>query len=125
MKTAKDIERAKGLEWRGHTFGGDILYSNAKKMAKSIKDPQKILGRLEAVKDEWRRESVSFPFCQRAAELNPGTDFSRAYHSGIHDGTYSMSIGQRNPFGDNHLANYIYGVAFTAGRNHCVNDWKY
>ena len=125
MMTKKDIERANNLDWRGHSFGGDILYSNAKKMAKSIKDKEKILGRLEAVKDRWRNDCVSFPFCQKAAELNPGTDYSRAYHSGISDGTYSMSIGQLNPFGDNYLANYIYGVAFTAGRNHQVNNWKY
>ena len=94
-------------------------------MCKLIKDPVKILNRLEAVKTVWNRDDISFPFCQRAAELNPYTDYSKAYHTGINEGRYSMSIGQLNPYGDNYLANYIYGVAFTAARFNKINDWKY
>ena len=52
----KDLERADGLNWRGRTFhpmGGDIAIANAKKMAKLIKCPHKILARFEAVAHRW------------------------------------------------------------------------
>ena len=51
--TAKDIERAEGLRWRGRTFHGDNSpwRSQASKMAKLIKKPDKLVRRAMAVAD--------------------------------------------------------------------------
>lgn len=47
----KDYDRAEGLQFRGRTFngGGQPFASEAKKMAKLIKDPIKLVRRAKAV----------------------------------------------------------------------------
>ena len=55
IPTKKDIDRAKGLAWRGNTFYGNgaPFGSEASKMAKLIKDPIKLVRRAKAVVSYW------------------------------------------------------------------------
>jgi DNA ligase-1 len=72
---SKDEMRAEGLS------KGNLLV-NASKMAKSIKDKNKILGRLEAVYDTWGAEAA-LPFAQQAAALWPNSEISKAYEDAL------------------------------------------
>jgi len=71
----KDEMRAQGLS------KGNLLV-NASKMAKSIKDKNKILGRLEAVYEEWGAEAA-LPFAKQAAALWPNSEISKAYEDAL------------------------------------------
>ncbi len=119
-KTSKDVERADNLNWRGNTFhpmGGDIAISNASRMAKVITHQEKLLGRFEAVCERWGDWRIQEPFVNRILELFPNSEFSGAYHSGLHSGQYSMSPG--GPGGYKTVAaNLMYNYAWNKGRGY-------
>jgi hypothetical protein len=58
----KDYDRARGLEFRGKTFHGNRcpFEGEASKMAKSIKDPQKLVRRAKAVVSIYGTKAHSF-----------------------------------------------------------------
>lgn len=114
----KDLERADGLNWRGRTFhpmGGDIAIANAKKMAKLIKCPHKILARFEAVAHRWGDPEILQPFIDRILELHPNSKYSRAWSEGLHQGRYSLSPG-RAYGADDPIENLLHGLGHQAGR---------
>lgn len=113
--TQKDIERAEGLEWRGNTFGGNIKETNAVKMAKLIKDPKKILARMEAVAHRWDDDSVLLPFVKRAITLHPQSKYSRAWSAGKEAG-FSYSPGR--PYEGDICEKLIYNTAFSIERGY-------
>ena len=90
--TKKDIERANTL---GDHLGATnlsrvkIARGKASSMAKAIKDRNKILGRLEAVADQWGFDyDVLLPFMKKCIELYPDSIYSEAYNSGLDDSLY-------------------------------------
>ncbi len=100
-KTSKDVERADNLNWRGNTFhpmGGDIAISNASRMAKVIKDREKLLGRFEAVTERWGDWKIQEPFVNRILEVFPHSELSAAYNNGYNSGRYSMGPGSPMTF---------------------------
>ena len=116
--TPKDIERAENLEWRKGTFGRPVAISKAKAMAKVIKHPDKLLGRLEAVWDRWGEDrEILMPFVERVNEIMSGTIHSAAFSNGFHQGKYSMSPG--GSLGSNdRAANILYSIGFSVGRGY-------
>lgn len=90
--TKKDIERASTL---GDHSGATnlprikIARGKASSMAKAIKDKNKILGRLEAVADQWGFDyDVLLPFMKKCVELYPDSIYSEAYKSGHETSLY-------------------------------------
>jgi hypothetical protein len=123
----KDVMRAETLMWRGHTFDGGcsgLKEMNAIKMAKLITDKQKILGRLEAMAAVHGRTSILWPFIEKAVELWPNSEFSSAYRNGLSNGRYSMSPSGGGGY-QIKLANIIYNVAFSVGRNSNQIEFDY
>lgn len=116
--TPKDIERAENLNWRGNTFhpmGGDIAISKAKSMAKLIKDPTKLLGRLEAVSDRWGDLEIVQPFIDRVLELMPTSRYASSYRDGKHSGRYSMGPGGSRG-SEERVIDILYNIGFQQGR---------
>jgi len=112
--TQKDIERANGLDWRGHTFGYALVAPNASKMAKLIKNPSKLIARLEAVASRWDSNEAVLPFMKRILEIMPDSKYASAISSGNHCGHYSMSPGR--PYKGDVVERICYNVAFSEGR---------
>ena len=90
--TKKDIERASTL---GDHSGATnlprikIARGKASSMAKAIKDRNKILGRLEAVAEQWGFDyDVLLPFMKKCVELYPDSIYSEAYKSGHETSLY-------------------------------------
>ena len=90
--TKKDIERASTL---GDHSGATnlprikIARGKASSMAKAIKDKNKILGRLEAVAEQWGFDyDVLLPFMKKCVELYPDSIYSEAYKSGHETSLY-------------------------------------
>lgn len=90
--TKKDIERASTLgDHSGATNLSrvNIARGKAKSMAKAIKDKNKILGRLEAVAEQWGFDyDVLLPFMKKCVELYPDSIYSEAYKSGHETSLY-------------------------------------
>jgi hypothetical protein len=113
-----DIERADNLNWRGKTFcpmGGELAISNANKMAKLIKDPNKILGRLEAVASRWSNDDIIIPFIKRVMELLPDSKYEQAYFEGNNLGKHSLSPCKA-PDGDT-IELIMWNIGFRFGRS--------
>ena len=90
--TKKDIERASTL---GDHSGATnlprikIARGKASSMAKAIKDKNKILGRLEAVAEQWGFDyDVLLPFMKKCIELYPDSIYSEAYKLGHETALY-------------------------------------
>jgi hypothetical protein len=90
--TKKDIERASTL---GDHSGATnlprikIARGKASSMAKAIKDKNKILGRLEAVAEQWGFDyDVLLPFMKKCVDLYPDSIYSEAYKSGHETSLY-------------------------------------
>ena len=88
----KDIERASTL---GDHSGATnlprikIARGKASSMAKAIKDKNKILGRLEAVAEQWGFDyDVLLPFMKKCVDLYPDSIYSEAYKSGHETSLY-------------------------------------
>lgn len=90
--TKKDIERSSTLgDHSGATNLSrvNIARGKASSMAKAIKDKNKILGRLEAVADQWGFDyDVLLPFMKKCVELYPDSIYSEAYKSGHETSLY-------------------------------------
>jgi len=112
--TQKDIERAENLNWRGSTFGYSLIVPNATKMAKLIKNEQKLIGRLEAVAEKWQDPDAIKPFLKRILEIAPNSTYASAISKGLNDGKYSMS--PNSTFSGNSVERICYNVAFGFGR---------
>jgi len=71
----KDHDRAEGLKFRGRTFHGDNspFASEATKMAKLIKDPQKLVRRAKAVAQLYGSTKRD-PYGGNAGYYTPGKD---------------------------------------------------
>ena len=104
--TEKDMERADGLQYRGNSWGNANILPNAKKMAKAIKNPDKILGRMEAVYIVWGKDAA-YPFAEKAAELHPGSELAQCFQSAKHAMNVAPS-GIEDP-----LARIAYNCSFT------------
>jgi len=110
--TQKDIDRAEGLRWRGKTFDGGcsgLKESNARKMAKLITNPTKVVARFEACVEVWGlRSEIAGIFAKRISELCQGTKFGKAYINGKYAAATSMSPPQ-SPGDEDPVVNMLYG----------------
>ena len=116
--TEKDIDRAKTLNWRGASFdpnGGDLAIGNASKMAKLITDRNKILGRFEAVCNEWSDINIRMPFATKLRELWPSSRYTSAYEAGHNSGKHSL--GAPAPYKGNSIEVLMFNIGFERGRN--------
>lgn len=98
---AKDIKRAQTL---GNHSGSiyltrlEIARGKASSMAQVIMDRRKILGRLEAIADQWDDVFILMPFVEKCISLWPNSIYSQAYWAGKRQGRY-MSVMRRNSWG--------------------------
>jgi len=91
----KDIERARDLKLQIISKGMDRAIGSANKMAKLIKDPDKLLRRTEAVLSEDFR--LVGPFIDRCREFRDYrlTELVKAYETGKTVGRYSTSLPKK------------------------------
>lgn len=88
---AKDIKRAQTLgKHSGSIYLSrlDIARGKASAMAQAITDRRKILGRLEAIADQWDDVFILMPFVEKCISLWPNSIYSQAYRAGKRQGRY-------------------------------------
>ena len=109
----KDLERARDLRIQIVSKGMDKAIGSANKMAKLIKDHEKLLRRTEAVLSEDLR--LAGPFIERCRDLRAKdytlSEMVRAYETGYTVGVYSTSMPKK--YSNNQKE--IYNEAFLAG----------
>lgn len=95
---AKDIKRAQDLGYHSgatRSTRTEIARGKASAMAQAIRDKRKILGRLEAIANEWTDNSVLTPFINQCLLLWPRSIYTQAYDAGKKQGNYMRGMGQR------------------------------
>jgi hypothetical protein len=88
---SKDIKRAQNLGKHSGAVNSsprEIARGKASSMAQSITDKRKILGRLEAISDQWNDFEVLFPFIERCVQLWPNSQYVDAAREGDSIGRY-------------------------------------
>ena len=91
---SKDIKRAQDLGKHAGAVNStpkEIARSKASSGAQSIMDKRKILGRLEAIADQWDDYEVTRPYIQRCIALWPDSQYRTAYTEGESIGKYLKS----------------------------------
>jgi len=94
---AKDIKRAKELGLHSgatRSTRTEIARGKASAMAQAIRDKRKILGRLEAIANEWTDNSVLVPFINQCLLLWPNSIYVEAYVAGKKQGNYMRGMRQ-------------------------------
>jgi hypothetical protein len=100
---SKDIKRAQDLGKHSgavNSSPAEIARGKASAMAQAITDKRKILGRLEAIADQWKDYEVVRPFIERCTLLWPNSQYDMAYQEGHAIGIYlktqirSLGIGK-------------------------------
>jgi hypothetical protein len=94
---AKDIKRAKELGLHSgatRSTRTEIARGKASAMAQAIRDKRKILGRLEAIANEWTDNSVLVPFINQCLLLWPNSIYVEAYAAGKKQGNYMRGMRQ-------------------------------
>jgi hypothetical protein len=100
---SKDIKRAQDLGKHSGAVNSsprEIARGKASSMAQAITDKRKILGRLEAIADQWKDYEVVRPFIERCLLLWPNSQYDMAYQEGDAIGKYlniqirSLGIGK-------------------------------
>jgi hypothetical protein len=91
---SKDIKRAQDLGKHSgavHSSPREIARGKASAMAQAITDKRKILGRLEAIADQWKDYETVRPFIERCILLWPNSQYDIAYQEGDAIGRYLRS----------------------------------
>lgn len=99
---SKDLKRAQDLGKHSGVVNLspiEIARGKASSMAQAIDDKRKILGRLEAIADQWKDYEVVRPFIERCILLWPKSQYSTAYIEGNSIGRYLRH--QLKPLGMN------------------------
>ncbi len=131
----KDLDRAKDLKLQILSKGMDKAIGSSRKMAKLIKDPEKLLRRTEAVLHEDFR--LVGPFIERCREIKGETLGSRlieyklqelvtAYDTGRTVGKYATSLPRE--YGSQYELNqesFIAGFVETYGYNRYIGTTRY
>jgi hypothetical protein len=94
---AKDIKRAQELGMHSgatRSTRTEIARGKASAMAQAIRDKRKILGRLEAIANEWTDNSILLPFMNQCLLLWPNSIYTEAYGRGKKQGEYIRRMRQ-------------------------------
>lgn len=85
LKRAQDLGKHSGVVNLSPT---EIARGKASSMAQAITDKRKILGRLEAIADQWGDYEIVRPFIERCILLWPNSQYEMAYNEGDSIGKY-------------------------------------
>lgn len=85
LKRAQDLGKHSGVVNLNPT---EIARGKASAMAQAIRDKRKILGRLEAIADQWKDYETVRPFIERCVLLWPNSQYEMAYKEGDSIGKY-------------------------------------
>ena len=94
---AKDIKRAQELGLHSgatRSTRTEIARGKSSAMAAAIRDKRKILGRLEAIANEWTDNSILLPFINQCLLLWPRSIYTQAYDAGKRQGQYIRGMRQ-------------------------------
>jgi hypothetical protein len=92
----RDEMRARELSkrpsnWRPGMSDEEVAVINARKMARLITDPGKMIARMEAVYNEWGPGPVLQPFIDKIMEAAPDRRYTAAWRIGTQDGAVAAN----------------------------------